>query len=101
MPRSGPTISPAYSGCGSSRSRRSGSPFRPRWKSIFALFAELIVDGHRETWPLRSKRFQHWLRPNTFRATDARHKLGALIDADRRRQSDLSADTFRAYSWAA
>jgi hypothetical protein len=25
-------------------------------------FADLIIDGHRETWPMRSKRFQAWLR---------------------------------------
>ena len=25
-------------------------------------FADLIIDGHRETWPLRGKRFQTWLR---------------------------------------
>jgi hypothetical protein len=25
-------------------------------------FADLIIDGHRETWPLRGKRFQGWLR---------------------------------------
>jgi hypothetical protein len=24
--------------------------------------ADLIIDGHRETWPLRGKRFQGWLR---------------------------------------
>src|SRR5262245_22978429 len=27
------------------------------------LFADLIIDGHRETWPLRSKRFQAWVAP--------------------------------------
>ena len=26
-------------------------------------FADLIIDGHRETWPLRSKRFQAWIAP--------------------------------------
>jgi hypothetical protein len=25
-------------------------------------FADLIIGGHRETWPLRSKRFGAWLR---------------------------------------
>jgi hypothetical protein len=25
-------------------------------------FADLLVDGHRETWPIRSKRFRGWLR---------------------------------------
>jgi hypothetical protein len=32
-------------------------------------FADLIVDGHRETWPLRSKRFQTWLRQHYFERT--------------------------------
>ena len=25
-------------------------------------FADLLVDGHRETWPIRSKRLRGWLR---------------------------------------
>jgi hypothetical protein len=25
-------------------------------------FVDLLIDGHRETWPIRSKRFQTWLR---------------------------------------
>jgi len=25
-------------------------------------FADLIIDGHRETWPIRSKQFRSWLR---------------------------------------
>ena len=25
-------------------------------------YADLLVDGHRETWPIRSKRFRGWLR---------------------------------------
>ncbi|MFY9700404.1 MAG: hypothetical protein WAK34_19150, partial [Rhodoplanes sp.] len=29
-------------------------------------FADLIIDGHRETWPLRSKRFQLWLRQQYY-----------------------------------
>jgi len=32
-------------------------------------FADLIVDGHRETWPLRSKRFQTWLRQHYYERT--------------------------------
>src|SRR5262249_38126343 len=31
-------------------------------------FADLIIDGHRETWPLRNKRFGAWLRPALRRA---------------------------------
>jgi hypothetical protein len=25
-------------------------------------FADVMIDGHRETWPIRSRQFQHWLR---------------------------------------
>ncbi len=31
--------------------------------------ADLIIDGHRETWPLRSKRFQTWLRQQYYERT--------------------------------
>ena len=29
-------------------------------------FADLMIDGHRETWPLRSKRFRAWLRQQYY-----------------------------------
>src|SRR5260221_4464127 len=32
-------------------------------------FADLLVDGHRETWPIRSKRFRGWLRRRYFEVT--------------------------------
>ena len=32
-------------------------------------FADLLVDGHRETWPIRSKRFRGWLRRQYYAAT--------------------------------
>jgi hypothetical protein len=32
-------------------------------------FADLIIDGHRETWPLRGKRFQAWLRQHYYERT--------------------------------
>src|SRR5262245_29885601 len=32
-------------------------------------FADLMVDGHRETWPIRSKRFRGWLRRRYYEAT--------------------------------
>ena len=32
-------------------------------------FCRLIIDGHRETWPLRSKRFQAWLRQQYYERT--------------------------------
>src|SRR5262249_12143160 len=32
-------------------------------------FADVLVDGHRETWPIRSKRFRGWLRRRHYEAT--------------------------------
>ena len=32
-------------------------------------FADLLIDGHRETWPIRSKRFRGWLRRRYYEAT--------------------------------
>src|SRR5246500_4569250 len=32
-------------------------------------FADIRVDGHRETWPIRSKRFRSWLRRRYYQAT--------------------------------
>jgi hypothetical protein len=32
-------------------------------------FANLTIDGHRETWPLRSKRFGAWLRQQYYERT--------------------------------
>jgi hypothetical protein len=40
-------------------------------------FADLLVDGHRETWPIRSKRFRGWLRRRYYEATGG--ALGASM----------------------
>src|SRR5215472_1643344 len=32
-------------------------------------FADIVIDGHRETWPIRSKRFRAWLRRRYYDAT--------------------------------
>jgi hypothetical protein len=32
-------------------------------------FADLSIDGHQETWPLRGKRFQGWLRQHYYERT--------------------------------
>jgi hypothetical protein len=32
-------------------------------------FADLVIEGHRETWPLRSRRFQTWLRQQYYERT--------------------------------
>jgi len=31
-------------------------------------FADFVTDGHRETWPIRSKRFRTWLRRCYYQA---------------------------------
>jgi len=32
-------------------------------------YADLITDGHRETWPIRSQRFRNWVRRCYYMAT--------------------------------
>src|SRR5262249_19745128 len=32
-------------------------------------YADILVDGHRETWPIRSKRFRGWLRRRYYQTT--------------------------------
>jgi hypothetical protein len=32
-------------------------------------FADLMIDGHRETWPIRSRHFRHWLRRRYYEET--------------------------------
>jgi hypothetical protein len=34
-------------------------------------FADVVTDAHRETWPIRSKRFRSWVRRCYYRATGA------------------------------
>jgi hypothetical protein len=37
--------------------------------AIGTAFADIMIDGHRETWPIRSKRFRAWLRRCHYQAT--------------------------------
>ena len=32
-------------------------------------FADVLIDGHRETWAVRSKRLRDWLRRRHYEAT--------------------------------
>src|SRR5215472_73067 len=32
-------------------------------------FADLVIDGHRETWPICSRQFRHWLRRRYYEET--------------------------------
>jgi hypothetical protein len=47
-------------------------------------FADIMVDGQRETWPIRSKRFRGWLRRRYYQATG-----GAASAAEVRSALDL------------
>jgi hypothetical protein len=47
-------------------------------------FADILVDGHRETWPIRSKRLRAWLRRRYYAATG-----GAASAAEIRSALDL------------
>src|SRR5258706_5795400 len=44
-------------------------------------FADFITDGHRETWPIRSKRFRTWVRRCYYRATGAAPGAAVLAPA--------------------
>jgi hypothetical protein len=37
--------------------------------AIGTAFADIMIDGHRETWPIRSKRFRAFLRRSYYQAT--------------------------------
>ena len=41
-------------------------------------FADLLIDGHRETWPVRSKRFRAWLRRRYYEATGEAPSAAAI-----------------------
>jgi hypothetical protein len=46
-------------------------------------FADVLVDGHRETWPIRSKRFRGWLRRRYYEATGGAlsgHAISSELD---------------------
>ena len=44
-------------------------------------FADLMIDGHRETWPVRSIRMRSWLRRMYYEATGAAAGAGAINSA--------------------
>src|SRR3989454_3630316 len=44
-------------------------------------FVDLLIDGHRETWPIRSKRFRTWLRRCYYQATGAAAGAAAICSA--------------------
>src|SRR3974377_1672952 len=44
-------------------------------------FADLIIDGHRETWPIRSRRFRTWLRRCYYQAKGAAASASGIVSA--------------------
>jgi hypothetical protein len=44
-------------------------------------YADLITDGHRETWPIRSKRFRTWVRRCYYQATGTAAGAGVIGSA--------------------
>jgi hypothetical protein len=44
-------------------------------------FANILVNGHRETWPIRSKRFRGWLRRCYYQATGEAASAAAIRSA--------------------
>src|SRR5262245_51970970 len=44
-------------------------------------FADFITEGHRETWPIRSKRFRTWLRRCYYHATASAPSAGVIRSA--------------------
>ena len=74
--------------CGDSSAGLTTSTCSPRCVACGELFhtatgtafADLLVDGHRETWPIRSKRFRGWLRRRYYEATGGRSgRAGDLL----------------------
>ena len=50
-------------------------------RSCFVAFADFITEGHRETWPIRSKRFRTWLRRCYYHATGSAPSAAAIRSA--------------------
>ena len=44
-------------------------------------FVDLLINGNRETWPIRSKRFSTWLRRCHYEATGAAASAAAISSA--------------------
>ena len=44
-------------------------------------YADLMIDGHRETWPIRSSRFRAWLRRRYYAATGEAPSAKAISSA--------------------
>ena len=61
-------------------------------------FADLAIDGHRETWPVRSTRFRMWLRRGYYAATGEAPSAAAVTSALDQIEAVSAGETAR---WAA
>ena len=46
-------------------------------------YADIAIDGHRETWPIRSRQFRHWLRRRHYEETGGAASpvmIGSAVD---------------------
>jgi hypothetical protein len=50
-------------------------------------YADLAIDGHRETWPVRSPRFRGWLRRRYYEATRDPERRSAQLCAQSARDA--------------
>src|SRR5258706_15511539 len=44
-------------------------------------FVDLVIDGHRETWPIRSTRFRTWFRHRYYKTAGSPPSAGAIGSA--------------------
>src|SRR6516164_3312420 len=44
-------------------------------------FADFMIDGHRETWPIHSRQFRHWLRRRYYEGTGSAASADAIRSA--------------------
>ena len=58
-------------------------------------YADLIIDGHRETWPVRGARFRAWLRQLSYEATALFRATQHLIPRSRPLFAELHQLTFQ------
>jgi hypothetical protein len=49
--------------------------------NVGTAYADLIIEGHRETWPIRSTRFRTWLRRRYYTATGVALSAAAVASA--------------------
>jgi hypothetical protein len=55
-------------------------------------FADIIIEGHRETWPIRCSRFRLWLRRKYYEATGEAPSAGEINSAGRLLRCEKHAD---------